>query len=131
MSASSRRNVVVDGLGKLPSFCHAVVAGDFIFVSGTLGTVAGSFELVEGGTGPETRQTLRNIGTILEGCDATLADIVKVNVFLSNMDTFSEMNAAYLEVIGADPPARITVGRAALALGAAVEIDAVAFKPSR
>ena len=41
------------------------------------------------------------------------------------------MNAASVEVIGADPPARITVGRVALALGAAVEIDAVAFKPAR
>ncbi len=136
MSGSSReagrgaRKIVVDGLGKLPAFCHAVVAGDFIFVSGTLGTVEAAFELVDGSTGPETRQTLRNIETILKGCDATLADLVKVNVFLSNMDTFAEMNAAYLEVIGEDPPARITVGRAALALGAAVEIDAVAFRPT-
>ena len=45
----------------------------------------------------------------------------------NDMDTYAEMNAAYLAVIGDDPPARITVGRAALALGAAVEIDAVAY----
>jgi 2-iminobutanoate/2-iminopropanoate deaminase len=126
----SARKVVVDGLGKLPSFCHAVVAGDFIFVSGTLGTKDGSFELVDGGTGPETTQTLRNIEKILAGCDATLADLVKVNVFIADMETFPAMNAAYLEIMGEDPPARITVGRAALALGGAVEIDAVAYKPS-
>jgi 2-iminobutanoate/2-iminopropanoate deaminase len=125
----SARKVVVDGLGKLPAFCHAVVAGDFIFVSGTLGTKAGSFELVEGGTGPETRQTLDNIETILKGCGAGLSDLVKLNVFLADIGTFSEMNAAYLEKIGDDPPARITVGRAELALGAAVEIDGVAYKP--
>jgi 2-iminobutanoate/2-iminopropanoate deaminase len=123
------RKIVVDGLGKLPAFCHAVVAGDFVFVSGTLGTQPSSFALVDGGTGPETRQTLRNIETILTDCGATLADVVKLNVFLADMATFTEMNEAYLAVIGDDPPARITVGRAALALGAAVEIDGVAYKP--
>ena len=123
----SVRKVVVDGLGKLPAFCHATVAGDFIYVSGTLGTRTGSFELVSGGTGPETTQTLRNIETILKGCGAGLEHLIKVNVFLADMDTFAKMNAAYLEVIGDDPPARITVGGANLALGAAVEIDAVAY----
>jgi 2-iminobutanoate/2-iminopropanoate deaminase len=123
------RKIVVDGLGKLPAFCHAVMAGDFIFVSGTLGTRPSSFELVDGGTGPETRQTLRNIETILADCGASLADLVKLNVFLANMATFPEMNEAYLAVMGDDPPARITVGRAGLALGAAVEIDGVAYRP--
>jgi 2-iminobutanoate/2-iminopropanoate deaminase len=123
----SARKVTVDGLGKLPAFCHGVVAGDFIYVSGTLGTKSGSFELVDGGTGPETTQTLRNIETILEGCGASLEHLIKLNVFLADMQSFAEMNAAYLEVIGSDPPARITVGRAALALGAAVEIDGVAY----
>ena len=82
---------------------------------------------VPGGTGPQTAQALRNIEQILRACGATLADLVKVNVYLADMDTYAEMNAAYLAVIGDDPPARITVGRAALALGAAVEIDAVAY----
>jgi 2-iminobutanoate/2-iminopropanoate deaminase len=123
----SARKVTVDGLGKLPAFCHAVVAGDFIYVSGTLGTKANSFELVEGGTGAETTQTMRNIETILAGCGAGLEHLIKVNVFLADMQTFSEMNDAYLSVIGSDPPARITVGGAALALAAAVEIDAVAY----
>jgi 2-iminobutanoate/2-iminopropanoate deaminase len=117
----------VDGLGRLPAFCHAVVAGDFILVSGTLGTRPDSFERVEGGTGPETRQTLRNIETIVRACNAGLSDLVKLNVFLADVKTFREMNEAYLEVVGEDPPARITVGRAELALGAAVEIDGVAY----
>lgn len=123
------RKVSVDSLGRLPAFCHAVVAGDFIYVAGTLGTRPGGLDLVEGGTREQTTQTLRNIETILAECGAALADLVKVNVFLADMKTFAEMNAAYLEVIGSDPPARITVGRADLALGAAVEIDAVAYKP--
>jgi len=122
--------ITVDGLARLPAFCHAVKAGDFIFVSGTLGTRPGTMELVKGGTGAETEQTLRHMETILKACGATLRDLVKVNVFLADMETFSEMNSAYLSVMGDDPPARITVGRADLALGAAVEIDGVAYRPA-
>ena len=121
------RKVNVEGVGRLPTFCSAVVAGDFVYVSGTLGTQPGSFDLVPGGTGPQTTQTLRNIETILAECGARLEQLVKVNVFLADMSSFREMNAAYAEVVGDDPPARITVGRAELALGAAVEIDAVAY----
>ena len=122
------RRVTVDGLARLPAFCHAVVAGDYVFVSGTLGTKPNSMELVPGGTGPETTQALRHIETILKACGASLNDVVKVNVFLVDIKTFSEMNTAYLAVMGADPPARITVGRAELALGASVEIDCIAYK---
>jgi 2-iminobutanoate/2-iminopropanoate deaminase len=123
------KRITVPGLAKLPAFCHAVMAGDFIYVSGTLGTKPNSMELVEGGTGPQTTQTMRHIESILAACGASLADVVKVNVFLADMSTFAEMNEAYLSVMGDEPPARITVGRAELALGAAVEIDCVAYKP--
>jgi 2-iminobutanoate/2-iminopropanoate deaminase len=125
----SIKKVIAPGLACLPAFCHAVVAGDFIYVSGTLGTKPDSLELVAGGVGPETTQALRNIEVILQACGASLADLVKVNVFLADIQAFAEMNAAYLAVMGADPPARITVGRADLALGAAVEIDGIAYKP--
>ena len=123
------RKVNVDGLARLPAFCHAVVAGDFIYVSGTLGVKPNSMDLVQGGTGQETTQTLRNIETVLKACGASLDDVVKVDVFLEDMGMFAEMNEAYLAVMGSNPPARITVGRAALALGAAVEIDCIAYKP--
>ena len=123
------KKVNVSGLARLPAFCHAVIAGDFIYVSGTLGTKPDSMDLVEGGTGAETVQALQHIGLILKECGASLSDLVKVSVFLADIKTFPEMNAAYLEVMGNDPPARITVGGADLALGAAVEIEAIAYKP--
>jgi 2-iminobutanoate/2-iminopropanoate deaminase len=123
------KKIIVEGLARLPAFCHAVMAGDFIYVSGILGTRPNTLELVEGGAGPQTKQTMQNIGKILQACGATLEDVVKVNVFLADMGRFAEMNLAYLEAMGTDPPARITVGRADLALGAAVEIDCVAYKP--
>lgn len=128
MSKAERINV--DGVGRLPAFSHATIAGDLIFVSGTLGTKSRTFELVEGGMGPETTQTLENIKTILEGAGATPDDIVKVNVFVTDMSAFPEMNEAYLEFFGDDPPARITVGCAGLALEAKIEIDCIARRPS-
>jgi 2-iminobutanoate/2-iminopropanoate deaminase len=122
--------IVVDGLARLPSFSHAVIAGDTIYVSGSLGTAPDSMELVTGGAGPQTTQTIRNIEAILEASGASLDDIVKVNVYVSDMSKFSEMNDAYLEIFEGSPPARITVGGVDLALGAAVEIDCVAYKPA-
>lgn len=123
------RKIDVPELGKLRAFSHATKAGGFIFVAGTLGTKAGSFELVPGGAKEDTRQTLRNIQAILRGAGADLGDVVKVNVFITDMTKFGEMNEAYLEFFPSEPPARITVGCSALALGAFVEIDCVAYKP--
>jgi reactive intermediate/imine deaminase len=119
----------VPELGKLKAFSHATRAGGFIFVAGTLGTKPGSFELVSGGAKAETRQTLENVRAILRAAGAELSDVVKVNVFITDMARFGEMNEAYLEFFPSEPPARITVGCSALALGAFVEIDCVAYKP--
>jgi 2-iminobutanoate/2-iminopropanoate deaminase len=116
-------------LGRLPAFCHAVVAGDTLYVSGMLGAREGELQLVDGGIGPETTQTLRNIERILHACGATFDDVVKVNVYLTDMTNFAEMNEAYIAVVGEDPPARITVGCTALALDAAVEMDCIAYRP--
>jgi 2-iminobutanoate/2-iminopropanoate deaminase len=120
--------IVVEGLARVPSFSHAVVAGDYVHVAGSLGTLGGTTELVDGGAGPQTTQTLRNIEKILEAVGLGLGDVVKMNVYLSDMSRFDEMNEAYMAVIGDSPPARITVGGADLALSAAVEIDCVAYR---
>ena len=129
MDRPAPERINVDDVGRLPAFSHATIEGDTIYVSGTLGTLPGTFELAEGGTGPQTAQTLENIKTILAACGATLDDVLKVNVYLTDMSTFRAMNAAYLVFFSGDPPARITVGCSALALGAAVEIDCIARNP--
>jgi 2-iminobutanoate/2-iminopropanoate deaminase len=123
-----RRTVNVEGLWRLPAFPHATVAGDHVYVSGSLGTVDESGGLAPGGTGPETVQALRNIERILAACEATLDDVVKVSVFLADISTGSEMSEAYLSVFSEHQPSRITVGGVTLALGAAVEIDCVAHR---
>jgi reactive intermediate/imine deaminase len=115
--------------GRLPVFSHAAVARDTIYVSGTLGTVADTFDIARGGTAPQTTQALRNIEKVLRSVGAGLDDIVKMNVFPTDMGTFPDMNSAYAEVLGDHAPSRITVGVADLALGGAVEIDCVAYVP--
>jgi reactive intermediate/imine deaminase len=122
--------VNVPDVARLPAFCHATIAGNLVFVSGTIGAAPGLLELVPGGIVAETVQTLRNIETILAGCGCTLADLAKVTVYLTDMTQFALMNQAYLSVLGGDPPARVTSGCTALALGAAVEMDCIAVTPS-
>lgn len=121
------RKVNVADVARLPAFCHAVIAGQHVYVSGMLGAGPGTMELVAGGVAAETAQALRNIQAILQACHATFADVVKVNVHLTDMAAFQAMNDSYLAVIGDDPPARITVGCSGLALGAAVEMNCVAY----
>ncbi|HEY7633862.1 MAG TPA: RidA family protein [Thermoleophilaceae bacterium] len=125
-----KRRVNVEGVPRLPAFSHAVQVDDHIYVAGTLGTDA-DLNLVEGGTRGETLQALAWVKRILEECGASLDDVVKVNVFLTDMSTFEEMNEAYMSVFGDAVPARITVGVSALALGAAVELDCVAILTPR
>ena len=120
--------LVVDGLGRLPQFAHAGLTDDLVFVAGTLGTGDG-LGLVEGGVGPETTQTLANIGRILEAAGASWDDVVKVSVYLADMADFPAMNAAYGAYFEGTPPARITVGGLDLALGARVELECIARRP--
>jgi 2-iminobutanoate/2-iminopropanoate deaminase len=131
------QRINVPGVVRLPAFSHASIAGQQVFVSGMLGSppvpeggqAGAGLTVVDGGTGAQTVQALRNVETILRACGCGLEDIAKVNVYLTDMATFGEMNEAYLSVFTGDPPARITVGCSGLALGAAVEMDCIAFLP--
>jgi len=114
-------------LKEFPVFGHAAVAGDTIYVSGMLGLNDAFDGLVEGGIGPETRQAFRHVERILAACDATLADIVKVSVYMTDLSEWGPMNEVYLELFGERTPARIAVGCASLLFGAKVEFDCIAF----
>jgi len=87
-------------------------------------------KLIDGGIENETRQTLYNIARILKSCGCSLNQIVKVNVYLRDVEDFNTMNQVYKKIMGENPPARITVGKAGLALNAAVEIDCIAYRGS-
>ena len=124
-----KRRVNVEGVPRLPAFSHAVQVGDQIHIAGTLGTDA-DFNLVDGGVKGQTLQALEYIERILQECGASLGDVVKVNVYLTDMSTFEEMNEAYTKAFPAAPPARTTVVVAKLVTATAkVEIECNAVMP--
>jgi len=109
-------------------YTPVVRAGDWIIVSGQLGIRDGV--LAEGGVAAQTTVAVENLVERLASMGAALTDVVKTMCFLTDMDTFATFNEAYVAGFGNHRPARSTVGVAALpAAGAAVEIEAWAFKP--
>jgi len=110
----------------LGPYSQAVLAGDFVFLSGQLGLDPATNDLVPGGIQAETRRALRNIADILKELDLTMASIVKAMVFLRDMSDFSTVNSIYAEAFGSAFPARSAVQVAALPKGAAIEIEVIA-----
>ena len=104
-------------------FSPAVPSGDFIFFSGQVGQDPATGKLVEGGVEAEARQLFSNLHTLLEAADKGFADVVKANVYLTDMGDFSAVNAIYAKQFAAPYPARTTVAVAALPLGARIEIE--------
>ncbi|MGV3724615.1 MAG: RidA family protein [Actinomycetota bacterium] len=109
-------------------YSPAIVAGDFVYVSGQGPTDPATGKYVLDSVQAETRQVLRNVQTILEASGATLADVVKCNVYLADRKDFAAMNEAYKEFFPTDPPARTTV-EAHPPVDIRVEIDCVAYRP--
>jgi 2-iminobutanoate/2-iminopropanoate deaminase len=110
-------------------YSHAVRAGDFIFVSGMGPIDPATNEFSFGDIQHETRLVLNNIKRILEGCGASLADVVQCRVFLEDRNDFQAMNQVYAEFFGDAKPARTTVQVVLPAERMKVEIDCVAWKP--
>ena len=106
-------------------YCQAVVVGEWIYCSGQLALDPDEAELVgNGDIEAETRQVLKNLDAVLEKAGASRDDVVKANVYLTDMNEFSKMNQVYAAFFeGLVPPARATVQVAALPKGAKVEID--------
>ncbi|MCX7796139.1 MAG: RidA family protein [bacterium] len=108
-------------------YSQAVIAGDFVFISGQIpiDTVSGE---MKADIKEATTQILKNIGAILEELDLPMDSIVKTTVFLTSMEDFKEFNEAYESFFRKDPPARSTIAVKELPRGARVEIEAIAFK---
>jgi 2-iminobutanoate/2-iminopropanoate deaminase len=112
----------------LGPYTPVVRAGDWVIVSGQLGMHDGA--LVAGGVAAQTAKAVENLTAQLSSVGASLTDIAKTLCFLTDMDTFATFNEAYVAGFGDHRPARSTIGVAALPLGAAVEIEAWAYKPA-
>lgn len=106
-------------------FSSAVEADGWIFLAGELGTGADG-TLVEGGIGPETRQTMDNIQATLAANDLTWDNVVKCTVFLADIAEWPAFNEIYKTYFDGNFPARSALGANGLALGARVEIECIA-----
>jgi 2-iminobutanoate/2-iminopropanoate deaminase len=105
-------------------YSPAVRAGEWIILAGQIGVDPASGRLVGGGCGAQARQVLTNISGILRDCGASLSDVAKTTVFITDITNFAEVNAVYAEAFGDARPARSTVEVAGLPSRAEVEIEA-------
>ena len=112
--------------GQALPFCQATIAGGFVFVSGQVAFNDQS-EIVDGGIVAQSHQTFKNLIAVLQKADCTLADVVKINVWLDDTRDFQSFNRVYAEYFGDQLPARSCV-QSALMVDAKVEIDAIAYK---
>jgi len=110
-------------------YSHAMRAGNLVFLSGQTPIDPETGELVEGGIGDQTRRCLENLAVVAGAAGASLEDAVRCGIYVTDMKTFSDVNEAYGAFFGSEPPARSTIGVAALPLGADVEIDAILALP--
>ncbi|MBB6099198.1 2-iminobutanoate/2-iminopropanoate deaminase [Deinobacterium chartae] len=127
----NRKAITAAQASTVGPYSHGIDAGpgELVYLSGQTPLDPARGALVGGGAAEQTRQCLRNLLAVLEAAGLAAQDVVKVNVYLTDMADFAEMNAAYAEHFAQPYPARTTVGVAALPLGARVEIELVARRP--
>jgi 2-iminobutanoate/2-iminopropanoate deaminase len=105
-------------------YSQAIVADGFVFVAGQGAVNPQTNRLELGDIRAEARRTLENIRAILEAAGSSLRDVVRVSVFLADVNDFDAMNEVYREFFPEDPPARTTVGAQLPQIK--VEIDCIA-----
>jgi reactive intermediate/imine deaminase len=127
---SRRSELRVPGLAEpISHYTDAVRAGDLLFVSGCV-PIDGEGRLVPGDVVAQTRQVFENIRLVLEAAGAGFADVVKVTVFLTDVDDRVAVNSIRQEVFGDARPASTLVEVSALAIpGARIEVEAIAVLP--
>jgi len=110
-------------------FSEAVRDGGLLFVSGQIGNLPGTLELVPGGLAAEAARALENMRAILERHGSSMGDVLKCTVFLADMNDWGDFNAVYRRAFPERLPARSALGSSGLALGARVEIECIAHVP--
>jgi 2-iminobutanoate/2-iminopropanoate deaminase len=109
-------------------YSPVVAAGPWLVVSGQLGVRDGA--IVPGGTAAQTAQAVANLASRLAEHGASLGDVVKTTVFMTDIADFAVVNEAYVAGFGDHRPARSAIAVAGLPLGASVEVEAWAYRPS-
>ncbi|MHA1771039.1 MAG: RidA family protein [Candidatus Thorarchaeota archaeon] len=109
-------------------YSQGVVAGDFVFCSGQIPADPATGELVTGSITKQTHQVLKNVSEVLKAAGSSMSKVVKVTVFLRDMNDFGEMNEEYAKWFPENPPARAAVQVARLPKDVGIEIEAIAIK---
>jgi len=124
--ANDRETVTATGAPKAAGpYSHAVKAAGLVFLSGQVHLDPSTNELVQGSPGDKARRCLDNLKLVAEAAGASLDQAVRIAVYCVDISQFKEMNEAYESYFDNDPPARTTIGVAALPMGAEVEMDAI------
>lgn len=108
-------------------YSQAVTARGFVFCSGQVALDSASGELAASDVAGQTRRCLENLRAVLAAAGSGFERVVKVTAYLVDMGDFAEFNEAYADFFSSEPPARATVGVAALPKGARVEVDCIAL----
>ncbi len=107
------------------TYSQAVRAGDTVYLSGQIPLLPATMQLVEGDMRAQITQVFDNLKAVAEAAGGGLADVVKLNVFLTDLAHFPLVNEVMAQYFSAPYPARAAIGVASLPKGAAVEADAV------
>ena len=112
----------------LGPYSQAIVAGGFVFCSGTAGIDPATGVAPEG-IAAQTEQALRNVAAVLEAAGASMADLVKTTIFYADVNDFAALNEVYARHMPNPPPARSAPANVRLPRGLLVSIEAVAVLP--
>jgi 2-iminobutanoate/2-iminopropanoate deaminase len=124
-----RRAVDTDTAPKpIGPYSQAIDTGSLVFCAGQIGLDPQTGKLVDGGTGAEAEQALRNLTAVLAAVGLKLADVVKTTLFLVDLNDGPAVGAIYSREFVPPYPARSTVQVAALPAGARVELEAIAVR---
>ena len=110
-------------------YSQAIIAGGFVFCSGTAGIDPQTGQAAEG-IEAQTEQALRNISAMLDAAGASMADLVKTTVFYADVDDFAKLNEVYSRFMPDPPPARSAPANVKLPRGLLVSIEAIALLPT-
>jgi reactive intermediate/imine deaminase len=111
--------------GAIGTYSQAMRAGNTVYLSGQIPLDPDSMELVEGEFADRARQVFRNLSAVAEAAGGSLADTVKLTIYLTDLGNFATVNEVMAEFFPTPFPARAAVGVAALPKGADVEADAI------
>jgi 2-iminobutanoate/2-iminopropanoate deaminase len=112
-------------------YSQAIKAGDFVFCAGQIALDPATGQLIQGDVSAQADRVLKNLSAVLAAAGTDLDHAVKTTIYLKNISDFTAVNEVYGRYFKSSPPARSTVGVAALPRDALIEIDIVATMPAK